>query len=381
MTIRRALLAFQTALLLGASVAHAQTAPNPFTPSVEAVTSKSRARRERSPLTWTVTLGREHDDNVVQMTQASLNLFAIKPGPPRFLIPHVGDWATTGAASLRLSTQFVQRRESRLTFSGSFQHWDRDRKADWQQYGIALGQDLIPSKHHALSGQMWFKHIPYYYLGEITDVDASVAALHRVRNSLIYAQNNLGLGLSQDLMSGRVTFAGSLERESRTYTANFPERDNHNDQWSVGAQLRPLRRGGPTLGVTYQRGDLNARGDVFDTLGVRDQDISYDHHGVEGSLSQSWASGALRGRLDASYLREDRRYLTTDVFDVYRYSRTNHRREATVRVTERLTRQSDVIVTWSRLTSEAHYDVVSLIEPSTTDFRQEKFEVALRSRW
>jgi hypothetical protein len=40
-----------------------------------------------------------------------------------------------------------------------------------------------------------------------------------------------------------------------------------------------------------------------------------------------------------------------------------------------------VIVTWSRLTSEAHYDVVSLIEPSTTDFRQEKFEVALRSRW
>lgn len=359
------------ALLLLTTTSQAQESPSQIT----------RARTARPAWQWTVELGREHDDNVLQLTRAGLDRFAIRPGPPRFRISDVGDWATTGDASLRWTGRVLRRRDTRLSATGSFQRWDRDRVTDWHQFGLGMTQELTSSRRHLLSTQLWLKHIPRYYLGEVTDLDASVLAGTRVRASLSYAQTAYGIGLTQDLWNGRVSASGTLEREHRNYNPNFPERDNDNDMVSLGLSVRPLRRNGPTLGVSWIKGDLNALGDLPDTLFVRDQDISYDHHGLEGSISQSWSAGALRGRLDASYVREDRRYLTTDIFDVNRYSRTNRRREAAIRITERLFASTDLIVNWSRLSSEATYEVLSLVEPSTTDFVQEKFGVSLRTRW
>jgi len=377
MSLRRPLAMVFLGVMLVTANAEAQ--PTQGRPA-SAVTA-NRPRTAQSPWQWTVELGREHDDNVLQLTRSGLDRFAIRPGPPRFLISDVGDWATTGDAAIRWNGKILRRRDTRLSATGSFQRWDRDRVANWQQYGLGLNQELTSSRRNLTSAQLWLKHIPRYYLGEVTDLNASVIAGQRVRASLTYAQTAYGVALHQDVMGGRISGTASLERVHRNYNPNFPERDNDNDQVELGLQVKPLRRNGPTLGVSWIKGDLNAAGDLPDTLFIRDQDISYDHHGVGASLSQAWAYDILRGRLDASILREDRRYLTTDVFDVNRYSRTNIRREAQVRITERLTASTDVILNWSRLSSEATYEVLSLVEPSTTDFVQEKFAVSLRTRW
>lgn len=376
MSPRRPLVMLLLGLLCTTPLAHAQE-PSPLTNTATAM----RTRATRATWQWSIELGREHDDNVLQLTRSGLDRFAILPGPPRFLISDVGDWGTSGDASLRWNGRWLRRRDTRISLTGAFQRWDRDRVADWHQYGLGLQQELTSSRRHLASMQLWLKHIPRYYLGEVTDLDASVIAGQRVRASLTYAQTAYGLGLAQEVFGGRLTGIGRLERVHRNYNPNFPERDNDNDQFELGLQMKPLRRNGPTLGVSWLKGDLNAAGDLPDTLFIRDQDISYDHHGIGASISQAWSHGPVRGRLDATYTREDRRYQTTDIFDVNRYARTNIRREAFVRLTERITSSTDVIVTWSRLSSEATYEVLSLVEPSTTDFAQEKFGIALRTRW
>src|SRR5262249_41627532 len=154
-----------------------------------------------------------------------------------------------------------------------------------------------------------------------------------------------GIRLAQDLMRGRLTVDGSLERLHRDYGPHFQERTNDNDQFQLGVTLRPFKDWGASFRVLWIRGDLNARGDLPDTLGVTDVDVSYDHNGVGGAASLPWSNGGWRGRLDLSVIPEQRRYVTTDKFDVARFGRVADRLESRAHLVERVTDLLDVVVT------------------------------------
>lgn len=337
-------------------------------------------RATRSPIAFTATLGRQHDDNVLQLTKRNLDRFATNPGAPRFLVPQIADMATSFEASGRLRGRPIHRRETRLGVDVAVVHFDHDDVADWEQYGVQLAQELTATKRQLLTLELYGTRIPSYYLGEITDLDASVALGSRVRSSLTYRQTRSGVRLRQATWRGHLELSGALEHEHRDYNSRFDERDNDDDQFRIAADLAPWTRWPASVRVAWERGDRNAKGDLLETPSVVDTDISYDHEGLGVTLTLPWGRGPWRGRADATYAPEVRRYTTTDPFDVIRFGRENHRREIGVRVTQRVWGPFDALATWSRLTSVAQFNQGITFPAEETNFAQEQFRLALRAR-
>lgn len=335
----------------------------------------------RPSLQWTLEVGREHDDNVLQLTRQNLDLFATRPGPPRFLISDVGDMATVVDVAVRGRARPWPRRQSELTLGAEMHRYDHDRVADWQQYEVEWSQELTASRRHLTTVELWASRIPDYYLGEITDLDESVALGDRVRQSLDYAQTGYGIRLRREYLRGRLEFMGGLERLHRGYNSHFHERDNDNDEFRLQAALTPLRHWDASVRVTWVKGDLNARGNIPDPLDVVDRDISYDHDGVGVAVGLPYGARRWRGRLDAGYTPEVRTYTTTDKFDILRFGRENHRRETRLRLTQRVWGPLDALVSWSRLESEAEFHQGLSFPAEQTNFAQEQFGVSLRGRW
>ncbi len=335
----------------------------------------------RNPLSVMLSIGRVHDDNVLQLTRQNLDLFANRPGPPRFRVSQIGDMATTADAALRWRARPWRRRETRIELAAGLHRYDHDRIADWEEYGVSAAQELTASRRQLLIMDVWAARIPDYYLGEITDLDESVALGDRLRQSLTYEQVRYGVRLHQDHLRGHLELSAMLERIHRGYNRHFIERDNDNDLWRLQASLAPFPRWDGSVRVGWSRGDLNAKGDLPDALGVPDRDISYDHDGVGVGLTLPWGRGRWRGRIDGSYAPESRRYTTTDKFDILRFGRENHRRDRTLRVTQRLWGPVDGIATWQRLTSDAEFHEGITFPAEQTNFAQEKIGVELRARW
>jgi len=378
------------AVALGAPrPAHAAPADSSGTAFQEPVAAAGAARRA-----WTLgfTLDRGHDDNVIQLTRQSLDRFGRTPGPPSFRIGQVGDMQTGGTAVARWHGRLAPRRDTRLSLAGELHRFDHDRIVDWQQYELAAEQELTATHRNLAALGLHLSYLPRYYLGEIIDVDESQAAQTSnrgaIRHSLTFAQTTSGALFEQDLLRGRLAVAGELERVHRAYNSHFLERTNDNDQWSLWAAATPFRRWPATARVTWLRGRLHARGDLPDTLGITDVDISYDHDGIGAALTLPWnlgSRGARRrggsGRFDASFMPEIRHYTTSDKFDILRFGRENHRRDVRLRATQRLWGPIDAIVTWERLTSRAEFHQGITFPPEQTNFDQEQFGVQLRARW
>ena len=358
-------------------------APGARSQSVDSVAARLAGPRRpsRSQFAFTAAVGRQHDDNVLQLTKRNLERFATNPGAPRFLIPQVADMSTTFEASGRMRGRPLHRRETRLGVDLAVIRFDHDDLADWEQYGVQLAQELTATKRRLLTLELYGNRIPSYYLGEITDLDSSVALGRRVRSSLTYKQTRLGIRLRQATWGGRLELSGALEHEHRDYNARFAERDNDDDQFRIAADLAPFTRWPASVRVAWERGDRNAKGDLPETPSLVDTDISYDHEGVGVTITLPWGRGPWRGRADATYAPEIRRYTTTDKFDVIRFGRENHRREVGVRVTQRVWGPFDALVTWSRLTSRAEFNQGITFPAAETNFAQEQVRIALRGRW
>jgi hypothetical protein len=366
-------------LLLGAGVAGGALAA-PAERQEGAGAGVRRPTPARSQFSLGVSLVRAHDDNVIQLTRQNLDLFTNRPGAPRFLIAQVGDMQTVTEGALRWRGRPWARRDTRLEFDATAHRYDVDHVVDWQQYEWTGTQDLTSSRRQSLSLSVFANRIPRYYLGEVTELEASVASGRRVRQSLTYEQTGTGVRLRQQLLRGRMAFTGGLEHMHREYNPHFAERTNNNDQWRLQAEASPWRSWDASLRVTWLKGSLRARGNIPDSLDIAENDISYDHDGIGLALTLPWGRADWRGRLDASLMPEVRTYNTGDKFDILRFGRENHRRDVRLRVTQGVWGPIDAVVTWQRLTSRARFNAGITFPPEQTNFDQEQFGVMLRLR-
>ena len=357
--------------------------------TARAATDSTAATRRSMPahsqLLLGFSAGRGHDDNVLQLTRQSLDLFTNRPGPPRFLISRVGDMATIARGSLRWRGRLLQRRETRLELDAALHRYDHDRVFDWQQYELSATQELTASKRNLTSVELFGGRIPKYYLGEIRDIDESVAAQrpnnNPIRNSLIYAQSSEGLRLRQELLHGRFAFGAGAERSHRDFSQHFLERVYSNDLWRFSVEATPFQSWAAVTRVSWLRGTLTARGDLPDTLGVTQSNISYDHDGIGVSLGLPWGRGRWRGRFESSFTPEVRHYTTDNKFEIVRFGRENHRRDTKLRVTQRVWGPLEAVATWERLISRAEFHEGISFPPEQTNFNQEQFGIELRARW
>jgi hypothetical protein len=274
----------------------------------------------------------------------------------------------------------LRRRETRVSLSGELARWASNDILNRESYGASLVQELTAS-HHALARLALSRAVtPRYYLGQITDTDASFAAGRRIRRELEYRQETNAVRLEQDWRSGRAVGSLAFERVKRDYGGYFDERDNHNDQWRAQVEARPFRGSGIVGRVEFLSGTLDARGDLAATE-VIDTDISYRHRGLGAGVEVPWGRGASRGRASVSVMPERREYTTKDVYDLNRHGRVNDRREVTLSVTQRVWGPLDATVTWNRLISHANFPAGMEQPEEATDFTQAQTGVVLRGRW
>jgi len=364
--LRRTALA--VTLVLAAAPARAQDAPSP---GADAGADHAFSLR--------IGLARGHDDNVLQMTPHGFDRFATNPAAPRFLIASPGDDVNRAAVDAAWSGRLLRRRATRVAASLDLRDYQLDHVMNWHALGAGVTQELTGSRRHLVTLKLTASDLPRYYLGEITDDDASSTAGTRIRHSLTYAQFNWGMRLEREMLRRRLWLGAGYEDVRRDYNANFDERDNHNRQGRFTAEARPAGRGGIVLRAQVLLGTLHARGDLPATP-VLDNDISYAHHGVGGGVSVPWGSRAARGHVDVDLMPEARVYSTRDKFDVTRFGRTNHRLETSLRLVQALPGPLEVVVTYSHLASDATFDPAIAIPTDQTDFRQTQYGLMLRGR-
>lgn len=344
----------------------------------------ARAQAARGPEwpTWTFALGVERgsNDNILQLTPDDIARFDRSPAPPRFLITSTADDITALHGDAYAHLRILRRRDTRLGASFDGTTYDRNEVKNWHQFGASLSQELTASRRHLTTLNAWRTTLPRYYLRQITDADASFAAGARIRRSLDYAQRTAGVRLAQEWWRGRVALGLGFERITRDYNAEFDERDNHNDQWRITAGGRPLPGWGLTTELAYVAGHLRAHGDLAASP-IVDTDISYDHHGLGGSITAPWGHAGSRGHVEVDVMPEVRTYRTTDRFDVARFGRVNHRLDTTVRVVQRVWAPFELVGTWERLTSDASFNSGIDLPEDQTDFDQTERSIMLRARW
>lgn len=334
----------------------------------------------KSPFSLAVSLSRQHDDNILQLTQHNLDRLAADASAPRFLVSTPDDEVTAASADALWHGRLLPRRESRVVASADARRYARNEVMNWEEYELSVQQELTASRRSLSSLKLWTASVPRYYLGQITDADDSFAAGTRIRRSLTYAQSTLGARADQRLLQGRARAALGIERLHRNYDGHFDERDNDNVQWRAQLVVSPFRRWGGSAGIVWLTGRLDARGDLV-LSPIRDADISYDHRGLGASVTLPWGRGERRGRVDIDWMPERRTYTTSDVYDLTRHGRENERRETAVRVTQHAWGPFEAVATWSRLTSDASFpDGVPLPEEQT-NFDQTRYGLMLRGRW
>lgn len=335
---------------------------------------------DRGALLLSVGVGRYQDDNVLQLTSHNLDRFAANPAPPRFLIESPQGTVNRVDASIRWIGRPISRLETKIGAELDVRDDEVNDVMDWRKSELTLTQGVMRSRGFLLSLSGWWSRIPHYYLGQVTDEDASFAAGTRIRSSLAYSQSTLGARQETRWLRGKVRLSAGFERVRRDYGAEFAERDNHNDQWRLDAGVRPFRHSGLVARVIYETGSLSARGDLASSP-IRDADLSYDHHGLGGAVTFPWGSDAMRGRLEAEVMPQVREYTTPDQFDITRYGKVARRLQASVRVVQRLWGPLEGVAEWERLTSDADFTKGIEIPSDRTDFNQTRYGLMLRGRW
>lgn len=358
----------------------AATAARPAWSAPPAATETKRPLQRAPILTLTLGLERGRDDNLLQLTSRNQDRLEERPGPPRFLIESADGAVNIVRGGLGWRSRPWRRRETRVELGLSVNDYPGNDAKNWRKYSLSASQELTASERHLTALELHGHFLPDYYLGQFTDSDESFDAGRRIRRSMDYAETGAGLRLRHERARGRLEITAGWERRHRDYNAHFNERDNDNDQWRVEVEGRPLRLRGLRVGLIYQAGRLDARGELASSP-IPDSDISYDHHALGGSVMVPWGRGRSRGRVEVTWLPQTRTYTTANKYDITRFDRENHRRQISVQVTQRVSGPFELLAHYNGLTSDADFPAGVEISPDLTDFDQNRYGVMLRGRW
>lgn len=362
--IKRLLLVLNILFVALAATAFAEDAPAP----------------PRGALSVSLSLGLYQDDNILQLTQHNLDRFAANPAPPRFLIRSPEGTVSQVSAGLRWTGRLLRRLDTKLGAELELHDYGANDVMDWSRTELTASQGVVRSRVLSIVFSGWWSRVPSYYLGQVTDEDASFDAGTRIRRSLAYSQTVSGARQETQWLRGRLRLAAGFERVRRDYGTDFAERNNHNDQWRLEAGVKPIRRSGLLARLIYEAGSLAARGDLVSSP-IRDADISYNHHGLGGAVTIPWGREAARGRLEVELMPQVREYTTSDPFDITRYGKVAHRLRRDIRVVQRLWGPFEGIADWEHLTSDADFTAGIDFPSDRTDFDQTRFGFTLRGRW
>ncbi|MFQ5718774.1 MAG: hypothetical protein ACE5IK_04415 [Acidobacteriota bacterium] len=266
-----------------------------------------------------------YDDNILSLSdrdQARLKDPVLR-NSDRFRIESEDDVILIPRATLRLERSPRRGRETAFSVSARAFDYQRNSVKDFQEYVFTFRQELNVSRRHLSTVSAGFSHIPRFYLRQLVDDDASLAAGMTVRNSADYARNRAFFRYSQEILNRTLSVAGTYARERRNYNDNFNERDANSDVSGVRFTYFPLHRNRLRIRPYYEHERRGSRGDLGSTA-VVDDDVAFssDLFGVD--VRWLWGHDAHHRRsVTLWFNNEDRDFGTSNVMDTGHFGRSD----------------------------------------------------------
>ncbi len=356
------------ALLVATSGAGAQVSPGDTAPEPTAVRiSRGLDHRIRLGASYEA----KYSDNIIQLSERDKLRLKANPDSDRFIIRTADDTISAGNFDFRWRMRPIRRRETTIRASADVYRYSRNGVKDYEEFGLVVSQEVTASRRHLAELRVWTTRIPDFYSRQLTDDDASFAAGRRIREAATYSRNEYGLAYDQEIINRRLDARLSLVRQERNYNSHFDERDSTDDSWSVAATGRPLRTSRIRLGLGYERGELQARGDLSSSP-ISDDDVSYRHHALSVEI--------VVGRLQVEATRESRDATTDNSFDVFHFMRHDDRFDFRGRFSQRLAGSFDLFAEFRRRSNDVTFPVGFELTDELTDYVENRFALGVAWR-
>lgn len=374
MMVRRAGAATLCVMALLASRAPLDASSEDDRPASRSEASRA-AEKKSSQFALKASLESRYDDNILQLSESAKRQLEENPDPDQFLIETADDVIAIGRLDFRWAGRPISRRKTSVALSlDAYRHARNDVK-DYEEYGISISQEITASRRHLGSMRLEASRTPGFYMRQLTDDDASFAAMQRIREAATFAQNDYRVAYRQEIVSGRLEGRLGWRSRARDFNDHFNERDNTRRNWLLGLQGCPFGRAPIEVTLSYEIGTLRARGDLPSTP-IPDDDISYRYHALILETEIPWQTQK-RGRLQIEVRRENRDFTSSNPFDISHSERQDRRRDYQARVVQRLASGLDLVGEVRRRSNDASFPVPFTDFDEETDFVENRVSVGL----
>jgi hypothetical protein len=267
---------------------------------------KSSKPRERQVLFLDINIDLTYDDNVINYSDADLDIYDQEQNPDKFEIKSQDDWIITSRVQPRLKGKFISGRTAWLDLEFTHYHYMDNDVRRYQKYGLTGRQYFRRGGYVELE----YYYIPdYYYRNQLvqdTWIKASFSK-HSVKAEIGY---DILPNLKGDL---------SYRFQSKTFNSEIDERDLEVNGFRLDAIWRATKNF--KLWAYYGLRRATAAGADFpDDLDVRD--VSYDAWDITlGVRHYSALFKRLKPQLVSTIEFSGIRFRTTNYRDVYRFGR------------------------------------------------------------
>jgi hypothetical protein len=275
-----------------------------------------------------------YDDNILELSDFDID---------RLHNPHPND-ATRNRFSIETEDDFIAIPQvtptlfvdwlhgAPTTFSADLTAYQYTRNSikDYQSYHLSIGQALHRNRKYATTFTATGGVIPSYYLRNLVDTDAALAAnIPNLRSEATYRKESIEGRIDQVIVPDRLRLMAAYGEESRNYNDDFNERDSEMPYAQVFLGWDPTKKETVRLRFGYRKEDLVAEGDLPDTPWI-ENDVSSQRRLWSTEARFRWGREGRRQILHVAYVDEHRDYTSDNPLDFYHYAREDHRRYYTL---------------------------------------------------
>lgn len=292
-----------------------------------ALPAQTGAEEVQRPGAWHFNLRAEtevkYDDNILSLSSNEKNQLKdpALANSDRFRISSADDVIVAPEVALNFGRAVGRGPETNIMLTLRAYEYTTNSVKNFQQYALAVRQELHRSHVHSTALTVGGSYIPSYYLRQLVDDDESALAGTTIRNSADYSLQQAFIEVTQELVDRTLSVAARYTHESRDYNDHFNERDSTSGVASIEFNVYPVHNNHLRLRPYIEREQRDADGDV-PTTAVVDDDTGFDS-GIYG-LEARWLWGPDSGHRQTFRTwieKEDRTFNTTNSADTGHFDR------------------------------------------------------------
>ena len=266
---------------------------------------KSRKPKRQQIIFLDARLELAYDDNVINYSDADLDLYGDNARPDKFAIESKDDWIITSRLAARLKGNFISGRTAWLDLRFNYYHYARNEVRRYQLYGLTARQYFMKGGY----GEISYSYLPeYYYRNEYYQ-----GSYIKADFSKHYLKAEVGADILPSL-KGDVSYR--LQR--KFFNPQFRERN----LTVHGVRLDGIWRAIPIFKFWTYYGFERALARGADDPDPDVKDVSYDAWDLTlGVRHYSPFLGELRPELVATFQYRIIKFQTIKIRDIYRFNR------------------------------------------------------------